>query len=228
MATWGQLGFQDAAAPLISQLIQFHDHAIIILTLIITLISYAFLRVCINKLSSRYILEAQQIEIIWTVLPAVILLFLAMPSLRILYIIDEISRAFLTIKAVGHQWYWRYEYSDFNNIEFDSYIIPTRDLAVGDYRLLEVDNRIVIPLNTEVRILITAADVLHSWTVPRMGVKADAIPGRLNQVRIMSTRPGIFYGQCSEICGANHSFIPIVVEAINWDRFCNWVQRFKD
>lgn len=228
MATWGHLGFQDAASPLINQLIQFHDHAIIIITLITTLITYALAAVIINSFSSRFTLEAQQIETVWTILPAIILLFLALPSLRILYIIDEISTAFLTIKAVGHQWYWRYEYSDFNELEFDSYIIPTEDLSSGQFRLLEVDNRVIIPSNTEIRFLITAADVLHSWTIPGIGVKADAVPGRLNQVGIIATRPGIFYGQCSEICGANHSFIPISLEVVNWTSFCNWVEKFSN
>lgn len=227
MSTWGHLGFQDAASPLISQLIQFHDHAIIIITLITTLISYALLSIFLNSSSSRYTLEAQQIETVWTILPAIILLFLALPSLRILYIIDEIRTAFLTIKAVGHQWYWRYEYSDFNDLKFDSYITPTNELNTGQFRLLEVDNRVVIPINTEIRFLITAADVLHSWTVPRIGVKADAVPGRLNQVGIIATRPGIFYGQCSEICGANHSFIPISLETVNWNSFCSWVKNFS-
>lgn len=226
MASWGQLGFQDAASPLISQLTQFHDHAIIVITLVTTIIIYALIAILNNKFSSRYTLEAQQIEFVWTVLPAIILVFLALPSLRVLYIIDEIGQAFLTIKTVGHQWYWRYEYSDFNNLEFDSYILPSEDLNLGQHRLLEVDNRVVIPINTEVRFLVTSADVLHSWALPRIGVKIDAIPGRLNQVGMIATRPGVFYGQCSEICGANHSFMPIAVEAVNWDSFCSWVKTF--
>lgn len=226
MASWGQLGFQDAASPLISQLTQFHDHAIIVITLVTTIIIYALIAILNNKFSSRYTLEAQQIEFVWTVLPAIILVFLALPSLRVLYIIDEIGQAFLTIKTVGHQWYWRYEYSDFNDLEFDSYILPSEDLNLGQHRLLEVDNRVVIPINTEVRFLVTSADVLHSWALPRIGVKIDAIPGRLNQVGMIATRPGVFYGQCSEICGANHSFMPIAVEAVNWDSFCSWVKTF--
>ena len=228
MAKWGQLGFQDAASPFITQLIQFHDHAIILLTLITTLILYAFIAIISNKFYSRYTLEAQKIEIIWTIIPALTLLFLAIPSFRILYVTDEINSSFLTVKAVGHQWYWRYEYSDFNNLEFDSYIVPTTDLNPGQFRLLEVDNRVIIPINIETRFLITAADVLHSWTIPSIGVKADAIPGRLNQLAISANRPGIFYGQCSEICGANHSFMPIALEVISWDNFCSWVENFSD
>ena len=228
MPFWGQLGFQEAASPIISQLIIFHDHAIIILTLIMSLITYAFISICFNKFSSRYILEAQQIEIIWTILPAIILLFLALPSLRILYIIDELTSSLLTVKAVGHQWYWSYEYSDFNNLEFDSYISPTSDLKSGEPRLLEVDNRVVLPINVEARFLITAADVIHSWTLPSIGVKADAVPGRLNQVGILSPAAGVFYGQCSEICGANHSFIPIALEVVDWNTFCSWVTNFSE
>lgn len=228
MAKWGQLGIQDAASPFIINLTQFHDHVIILLILITTLITYAFISILSNSLYSRFTLEAQTIEIIWTVIPALTLIFLAVPSFRILYTIDEINSAFLTIKSVGHQWYWSYEYSDFNNLEFDSYITPTSDLRPGQFRLLEVDNRVVIPINLETRFLITAADVLHSWTIPSIGVKADAVPGRLNQISIFASRPGIFYGQCSEICGANHSFIPISIEVVSWNAFCDWVENFSE
>nr|YP_009917574.1 cytochrome c oxidase subunit II [Manayunkia occidentalis]QLM00893.1 cytochrome c oxidase subunit 2 [Manayunkia occidentalis] len=227
MAKWGQFGFQDAASPIMLQLIQFHDHIMILLTLITILIGFAFISLIFNKFYSRFTIEAQTIEIIWTILPAVTLLFLAIPSFRILYTMDEITSSFLTIKAVGHQWYWSYEYSDFNNLEFDSYMTPTPDLNPGQFRLLEVDNRIVVPINMETRFLITAADVLHSWTIPAMGVKVDAVPGRLNQVAITSSHPGVFYGQCSEICGANHSFMPISLECVNWNSFCQWVQKFS-
>ena len=224
MANWGQLRLQDAASPLISQLVFFHDHAMAIITLIITFVSYALISLCVNKLSNRYTFDAQAIETIWTILPALILLFLAFPSLRLLYLLDEVREPALTIKSIGHQWYWSYEYSDFASLEFDSYMLPTDDLAPGQYRLLEVDNRAIVPILAEIRVLVTAADVIHSWTVPALGVKADAIPGRLNQLRFTITRPGVFYGQCSEICGANHSFIPIVLEAIPRSNFINWVR----
>lgn len=223
MANWGQLAFQDAASPLISQLIFFHDHAMAVLTLIITLVTYAMVSLIVRSLTNRYSFEAQAIETVWTVLPAFILLFLALPSLRLLYLLDEISSPSLTLKSVGHQWYWRYEYSDFSDLEFDSYITPTEDLKPGEFRLLEVDNRAVLPIFTETRVLITATDVIHSWTVPSLGIKADAIPGRLNQVGFTMTRPGVFFGQCSEICGANHSFIPIVIESVNRESFISWL-----
>jgi cytochrome c oxidase subunit 2 len=222
--TWGQLLLQDAASPIILQLISFHDHTLIILTLVITVVRYAIFSIIINKISNRYLLEAQQIETIWTILPAIILLFLAIPSLRLLYLADEVSNPRLTIKTIGHQWYWRYEYTDFFNLEIDSYITQPSDLNNGEYRLLEVDNRLTLPINIEIRILVTAADVIHSWTIPALGVKVDAVPGRLNQLGFTISTPGIFYGQCSEICGANHSFIPISLEAINLKYFIKWIK----
>lgn len=209
------------------QLISFHDHALLIVTLVLTVVGYALLALTTNKFSNRYLLEAQEIETIWTIVPAITLLLLAIPSLRVLYIADEVRMPAITIKAIGHQWYWRYEYSDFGKIEIDSYILPTEDLATGDYRLLEVDNRVVLPIKIEVRVLVTAADVIHSWAVPSLGVKIDAIPGRLNQVGFTANKPGVFYGQCSEICGVNHSFIPIAVEVVNTKSFLTWALKFN-
>jgi len=223
MSLWGQLGFQDAASPLIEELIFFHDHAIIILIIVISLVGYAAFSLILNKFTCRSLVEGQEIETIWTIIPAIILVFLALPSLRLLYLLDEVGDCGLTVKRIGHQWYWSYEYSDFLDIEFDSYIIPTNELESGDFRLLEVDHRVVLPTQTDIRVLVTSADVIHSWTVPSLGVKADAVPGRLNQLRFYIKYPGIFYGQCSEICGANHSFIPIVVEAIPLENFMEWV-----
>ncbi len=210
------------------ELIDFHDYALVILTLIITFVGYALASLILTSYRCNNILEAQEVETIWTVLPAVILIFLAFPSLRLLYLLDELEHPSLTIKTIGHQWYWSYEYSDFLDLEFDAYMLPTEDLADGQFRLLEVDNRAVIPWSTEIRILVTAADVIHAWTVPSLGVKADAIPGRINQLSILPTRPGVFYGQCSEICGANHSFIPIVLEAVASTGFVNWVKRVAE
>ena len=223
---WGQLLFQDAASPIILQLISFHDHTLIVLVLVLSVVGYAIFSLIINKYSNRYLLEAQYIETIWTILPGVILLFLALPSLRLLYLTDEVRNPNLTLKAIGHQWYWRYEYTDFKNVEMDSYIIPERDLKIGEYRLLEVDNRVVLPINLDIRVLVTAADVIHAWTVPALGVKVDAVPGRLNQLFVSINAPGIYYGQCSEICGANHSFMPICVEAVNLKSFTKWLTKF--
>jgi len=223
MSLWGQWGFQDAASPLIEELIFFHDHAMIILVMIISLVGYAAFSLILNTYTCRSLVEGQEIETIWTVIPAIILIFLALPSLRLLYLLDEVGDCSLTVKSIGHQWYWSYEYSDFLNIEFDSYIVPTNELERGDFRLLEVDHRVVLPTQTDIRVLVTSADVIHSWTVPSLGVKADAVPGRLNQLRFYVKYPGVFYGQCSEICGANHSFIPIVVEAVPLKNFMEWV-----
>lgn len=227
MATWAQIGFQNSASPLIEQLIFFHDHALLILILITTLVGYFIVSLIVNKFVNRYLLDGQIIEIIWTVLPAVILIILALPSLRLLYLIDESTEPSITLKTVGHQWYWSYEYSDFNEIEFDSYIVPTNSLEDNEFRLLEVDNRVVLPYLTQIRVLVTAADVIHSWTIPSLGIKADAVPGRLNQLNVFFNRPGIFFGQCSEICGANHSFMPISVESVSPTDFLGWVKSFS-
>jgi cytochrome c oxidase subunit 2 len=227
MSTWSQLGFQNSASPLMEQLIFFHDHAMMILILITTLVGYFIISLTLNRFVNRYLLDGQMIEIIWTVFPALILITIALPSLRLLYLIDEVTEPALTLKAIGHQWYWRYEYSDFGRIEFDSYMTPENSLQDGDFRLLEVDNRVILPYLTQVRLLVTAADVIHSWTVPALGVKADAVPGRLNQLNLLFNRPGVFYGQCSEICGANHSFIPIRVESIRPADFLKWVNNYS-
>lgn len=221
------MGTQDSNSPVIEQLIIFHDHTIIIITVITVTVMYIIFRLIIRKLGNRMLLERQAIELIWTILPAIILIFIALPSLKILYIIEETNKPIITIKAIGHQWFWSYEYSDFKKIEFDSYIKPTRDLEENEFRLLETDNRLVLPYNTQTRILITSSDVIHSWTIPSLGIKVDASPGRINQGNILMNRPGLFYGQCSEICGANHRFIPIVLERININRFLNWLKNYS-
>ena len=204
------------------ELIYFHDHALIILTLVTIVVFYALVSLMFNSFTHRFLLEGQEIEAIWTVIPAIILIFLALPSLRLLYLMDEINDPHLTIKAIGHQWYWNYQYTDYQNLEFDSYMIPTQDLLPGQPRLLEVDNRLVTPTHSPIRVLVTSADVLHSWAIPSLGLKMDAVPGRLNQVTFYAPRSGIFYGQCSEICGANHSFMPIVLESVPISIFENW------
>ena len=233
MARWGQFGFNDAASPIIEELIYFHDHAIIILILITTLIIVISGSLLINTYTSRYTREAQLIEIIWTVLPGIILIFLALPSLRLLYILDEsYDDSSLILKVTGHQWYWSYEYEELEEnivVKFDSYILPTDTLERGQFRLLEVDNRIIVPAELPIKALISSEDVLHSWAIPSLGVKVDAIPGRLNQITFRANYPGIFYGQCSEICGVNHSFIPIVIEALeNISDFRDWYTKITD
>lgn len=228
MTTWANLGFQDRTSPLMEQLTFFHDHTLLILVIITVLVGYLMLTLFFNSYTHRYLLEGQTIEVIWTILPAITLVFIALPSLRLLYLLDEVSDPSITLKAIGHQWYWSYEYSDFLQVEFDSYIIPTRELEEGNFRLLEVDNHTVLPMNTQIRVLITAADVLHSWAVPSLGVKVDGTPGRLNQTSFLMNRPGLFYGQCSEICGANHRFIPIVIERVPTNTFISWVSSISE
>nr|YP_009159453.1 cytochrome c oxidase subunit II [Macrobrachium bullatum]AKQ09498.1 cytochrome c oxidase subunit 2 [Macrobrachium bullatum] len=223
MATWKALNLQDAASPLMEQLIFFHDHAMLVLIFITTLVGFMLSSLFLNSLTNRILLEHQTIETIWTILPAIILIFIALPSLRLLYLLDEVNNPSVTLKAIGRQWYWSYEYSDFTQISFDSYMVPTQDISEKEFRLLEVDNRTILPMNTQIRALISASDVIHSWTIPSLGVKADAVPGRLNQISFQINRPGLFYGQCSEICGANHSFMPIVVESTSIKSFLDWI-----
>nr|AAN61488.1 cytochrome oxidase subunit 2 [Psychoda sp. ATB-2002] len=223
MATWSNLNLQDSASPLMEQLIFFHDHTMLILVMITVMVSYIMAMLFFNKYINRFLLHGQMIEIIWTILPAIILMFIALPSIRILYLLDEINNPSITLKAIGHQWYWKYEYSDFSNIEFDSYMISTNELNDYNFRLLEVDNRVVLPMNSQIRIIVTAADVIHSWTIPALGVKIDGTPGRLNQSNFYINRPGLYFGQCSEICGANHSFMPIIIESISTEYFIKWI-----
>nr|YP_010463268.1 cytochrome c oxidase subunit II [Macropes harringtonae]UUJ37792.1 cytochrome c oxidase subunit 2 [Macropes harringtonae] len=225
MATWMNLSFQDAMSPLMEQLIFFHDHTIMILTMITVMVAYTMIMLTKNLFINRFLLEGQTIEFIWTLLPAVTLIFIALPSLHLLYLIDEVNKPLLTLKSIGHQWYWSYEYSDFNNIEFDSYMKPTNELYMNEFRLIDVDNRIILPMNIQTRVLVTAADVLHSWAMPSLGIKIDATPGRLNQGSFKINRPGIMFGQCSEICGANHSFMPIVIESVPLKNFIKWLNK---
>nr|QZK21664.1 cytochrome c oxidase subunit II [Amitermes sp. QLD_001]QZK21703.1 cytochrome c oxidase subunit II [Amitermes sp. QLD_009] len=228
MTTWLNLTLQDSASPVMEQLIFFHDHALMIMLMIITTVFYTMISIIQNKQTTRFILEGQMLETIWTIAPAIILVFIAIPSLRLLYLMDEIHNPVMTLKAVGHQWYWSYEYSDFTKLEFDSYMVQQDDQQIDTFRLLDTDNRIVLPMNSPIRLIVTAADVLHAWTVPSLGVKTDATPGRLNQVSFSINRPGLLYGQCSEICGANHSFMPIVIESVSTNQFINWVSKMSE
>lgn len=227
MATWSNFNLQNGISPLIEQIIFFHDHTLIILIIIVILVGYLIFNLLFNKYINRFLLENQIIEVIWTILPTITLIFIALPSLKLLYLLDEINNPLITLKTIGNQWYWSYEYSDFNDIRFDSYIIPSNDLRISNFRLLDVDNRIILPINNQIRIIITASDVIHSWTIPALGVKVDANPGRLNQTNFFINQPGLFYGQCSEICGANHSFMPIVIERITIKNFINWISNYS-
>nr|AAU01171.1 cytochrome oxidase subunit II [Papilio demodocus] len=227
MATWSNLNLQNSASPLMEQIIFFHDHTLIILIMITILVGYLMINLFFNKYINRFLLEGQMIELIWTIIPTITLIFIALPSLRLLYLLDELNNPLITLKSIGHQWYWSYEYSDFNNVEFDSYMVNYDKSNINNFRLLDVDNRIVLPMNNQIRIMVTATDVIHSWTVPSLGVKIDANPGRLNQTNLFINRPGIFFGQCSEICGANHSFMPIMIESVSIKNFINWINNYS-
>lgn len=228
-----QIDFQDPATPIMEGIIDLHHHIffflIFVAIFVIWLVARAILLFNTNSNVWPYHLSnANIIEVVWTFLPIIILILIAQPSLYLLYAADEVIDAAITIKAIGHQWYWSYEYSDYaladgTSITFDSYMVPESSLKQGDLRLLEVDERIVVPVNTHVRVLVTAADVLHSWAVPSLGVKVDGVPGRLNQLSFFIKREGIYYGQCSELCGENHGFMPIVVEAVSLDNYISWL-----
>uniref|UniRef100_UPI0030DF61DB cytochrome c oxidase subunit II n=1 Tax=Haemadipsa hainana TaxID=909595 RepID=UPI0030DF61DB len=221
MPYWNQMMMQDSMSTMMINISSFHDYMIVTMVLVLSIIFYTMLNLCLADATDRNILEAQELETLWTIAPAIVLILLAIPSIKILYMLDEISDPLITIKTMGHQWYWSYQYSDMNKIEFDSYMLPTEDLNMGDYRLLEVDNRLFVPYNKDIRMIISSSDVIHSWTIPSLGIKVDAVPGRLNQIAMNILYPSILYGQCSEICGANHSFMPICIEAINTKDFIN-------
>nr|ADI33890.1 cytochrome c oxidase subunit II [Rhinusa antirrhini]ADI33891.1 cytochrome c oxidase subunit II [Rhinusa antirrhini]ADI33893.1 cytochrome c oxidase subunit II [Rhinusa antirrhini] len=223
MSTSKTLFLQDSASPLMEQLTYFHDHTLMISIIIMILVGRMLISMLLNKFTHRFLLEGQLIETVWTILPAIILVFIALPSLRLLYILDEINSPEITVKVIGHQWFWSYEYCDYKILDFDSYMIPIKELSEMDFRLLEVDNRMVVPFNTQIRVIVTSSDVIHSWAIPSLGVKMDATPGRLNQTNFNINRTGLFFGQCSEICGTNHSFMPIVIEAVSTETFIEWV-----
>lgn len=228
-----QLGFQDPATPIMQGIIDLHHDIFFFLTAVLVFVVWMLGRTLWHFHEDRnpipeYFVHGTTIEIIWTIVPSLILMLIAIPSFALLYSMDEVVDPAITIKAIGHQWYWSYEYSDYatadgQGIVYDSYMIPDDDLELGQLRLLEVDNRVVVPVNTHVRFIITAADVLHSWAVPSLGVKCDAIPGRLNQISVFIKREGVYYGQCSELCGINHAFMPIVVEAVSLPDYVSWV-----
>lgn len=228
-----QLGFQDAATPMMQGIIDLHQDIFFFAIIILVFVLWMLLRslwhfyYSNNPIPER-IVHGTTIEIVWTVVPSIILMFIAIPSFALLYSMDEVVDPAITIKTIGHQWYWTYEYSDYNqsdeqSLAFDSYMIPEEDLELGQLRLLETDNRLIVPANTHVRMIITSADVLHSWAVPALGIKCDAVPGRLNQSSVFIKREGVYYGQCSELCGVNHGFMPIVVEAVSLDDYVQWV-----
>nr|QVT11033.1 cytochrome c oxidase subunit II [Muscidifurax sinesensilla] len=224
MSMWGQLMFQDSNSPIMEMMTYFHDHSMMVIVIIISLIMYIIMFMFLNNLINRFMLEGQMIEIIWTIIPIFFLIILAIPSLKILYMTDELNLPNLSVKIIGHQWYWSYEYNDFKSINFDSFMMKNNKL--NEFRLLDVDNRMILPYNCQIRMLISSEDVIHSFAIPTVGIKVDAIPGRINQTSLFLFRPGIYFGQCSEICGINHSFMPIVLESTNLKIFIEWIENF--
>jgi cytochrome c oxidase subunit 2 len=228
-----QISFQDPATPVMEGIIALHHDLMFVLSIIGVSVIWLLLRTTYlfyykNNPSPFIITHGTTIEIIWTITPSIILMVIAVPSFALLYSIDEVIDPAVTLKVIGHQWYWSYEYSDYsdingNSINFDSYMINDDDLQQGQIRLLEVDNRVILPSNTHIRALVTATDVLHSWAIPSLGVKMDACPGRLNQVSIFIKREGVFFGQCSEICGIQHGFMPIVIQAVSIEDYIKWL-----
>lgn len=227
LATPWQWGFQDSATPVMEGIMELHDRIMWYVIIIFVVVSYILLRTIMifkkNKISNKYSNHGTLIEIVWTIIPALILISIALPSFRLLYLMDETLDTALTVKVIGKQWYWTYELADTKeNVTFDSYMVPTDDLQQGDFRLLEVDNILYLPVTTNIRFLVTGADVIHSFAVPSLGIKVDAIPGRLNQVSTFIKRPGTYYGQCSELCGVQHGFMPIVIKAVSVDNYIEW------
>jgi len=223
MIFWGIYSFQDALRVTIEQIVYFHDYLIIVILIIISVVGYFIGFVLFTKTFSSRIVADHIVESVWTILPIVVLIFLVYPSIYLLYLVDERRVEFLcTLKVIGHQWYWRYKIDGLFNLEIDSYI--DTDRAV---RLIDVDNRVIVPAQEHIRALITSTDVLHSWALPSLGVKIDAIPGRLNQFVFIVILNSVIHGQCREICGVNHSFIPIVIESVSLKDLLYWLSLIK-
>nr|BCR02920.1 cytochrome oxidase subunit 2 [Riccardoella reaumuri] len=214
MPMWNKLYFQNSNSPIMEHLMFFHDHSMMIIIIATIMTFYIMMNSIMNKKNNRFLSEANQMEIFWTTLPAIMLMFIAIPSLKTLYLMEESMNPSITIKTMGLQWFWNYEYSELKNIKLNSMIMKSNKI-----RIMNTSNKLMIPSMTPTRMLITSKDVIHSWTIPSLGVKVDAIPGRMNQIFIMIKRPSIMLGQCSEICGAGHSFMPIMLESSSMNMF---------
>ncbi|PJF20186.1 cytochrome c oxidase subunit 2 (mitochondrion) [Paramicrosporidium saccamoebae] len=229
-STW-QLSFQDEATPIAAGIIDFHNKAMYYLIIVFSLVSYFIIaRIFSNRSINwfRVINHSTTIELIWTITPGIILVLIALPSLKLLYALDDIVKPNVTLKATGSQWFWTYEINDIEGLEvnFDSYTKTEDDLEFGELRLLDVDNRVLLPIHTPIRLLVTGQDVIHSFFVPSLGVKMDAVPGRINHSSIFLLRPGVFYGQCAELCGSNHERMSIVVEGVDNKSYLSWLATF--
>lgn len=223
-----QLGFQEAATPVMERLNDMHNILLAICFAIPIFVFFMIAYICLrfnkkkNPVASKNA-HNTKLEIVWTAIPILILVLLAIPSLRLHYFMDERGDSEMTVKVLGRQWYWNYEYPEHGGIKFDSYMLKDNELKEGDHRLLSVDNRLVVPVDTKVRVQVTGADVIHAFAVPAFGVKIDAVPGRLNETWFKSTKIGTFYGQCSELCGVGHGFMPIVIDVVSKEDFADWI-----
>jgi cytochrome c oxidase subunit 2 len=224
---WG-IGMQTPASPSAEHLHDFHNLLMIIISsitlFVLLLLIYVVVR--FNKRANpvpRKFSHNTLIEVIWTVIPVVILIVIAVPSFKLLYFLDRTHEPEMTLKVTGYQWYWGYEYPDHGDINFMSYMVADADIKEGQQRLLSTDTVVVLPIETDIQILITAADVIHAWAVPALGLKTDAIPGRLNETWVRINKPGIYYGQCSELCGKDHAYMPIEIHAVTKEEFEAWV-----
>nr|YP_010471414.1 cytochrome c oxidase subunit II [Tetragonula pagdeni]UVG40749.1 cytochrome c oxidase subunit II [Tetragonula pagdeni] len=221
MSTWNMYSFQDSNSIYSDNLISFHNFVMMFIIVITSLTLFFIMDFVTNSFVNLSLLKNHTIEVVWTVIPMIVLVLICYPSLKILYFIDEVVNPYFSIKAIGHQWYWSYEYPEFDNYEINSYMHIYSEM--DNFRLLETDNRMIVPFKISIRLVVSSLDVIHSWTIQSLGVKVDAVPGRINQLNLVSTRPGLYFGQCSEICGVNHSFMPIMLESTDYHSFVNWM-----
>ncbi len=228
-----QLGFQTPASDVMRNVYDLHNFVLIMMTAITIFVLFLIFYVVFrfrrkaNPVASKTT-HNTFIEILWTGIPVIILIFMAIPSFKLVYQQDVIPETDMTIKVIGHQWYWEYQYPEHGDLSFESYMVPDDELEEGDIRLLTVDNHLVLPANKNIHVLVTGGDVLHSFAMPSLGVKKDAVPGRLNETWFNIDEPGIYRGQCSEICGTGHGYMPIVIEALNETDFNNWIIEQKN
>jgi cytochrome c oxidase subunit 2 len=225
-----QMDFQPAVTPVMRDVVSFHNGLLVLITLITIFVLGLMVYVMWRFNEKRNPTPSTtthntMIEVLWTIIPVIILIGVAIPSFKLLYFSDVVPKADLTIKTIGHQWYWSYEYPDHGKFSFDSVMIADEDIKPGQIRLLDVDNRIVVPVNKTVRVIVTADSVIHAWAIPAFGIKLDAVPGRLNETWFRAEREGIYYGQCSELCGVNHGFMPIRVDVVSESEFASWIKK---
>ncbi len=229
-----QMGFRAPASPTAEEIHWFNDVVLLPVTVAIVVFVTGLLVYVIWRFSEKRNPTPSKtphntaIEVLWTAVPVMILFVIAIPSFKLLYCADSIEEAEMTLKATGRQWYWNYQYPDHGGVEFDAYMVPDADLQEGQKRLLSTDNLVVLPVETNIRLLITASDVLHAFALPAMGIKLDAVPGQVNETWVRINQEGIYYGQCSELCGTGHSYMPITIKAVSKVEFERWITQAKE